>query len=100
MRYLDTSPAVEKGRWAVVDDLDVLGWTTRRFASARGPLRPDAVESGLARTRATLCALLKPLPPPPPTERRRRRRRAADRRRVTFNMKLLATTGTIANLHL
>ena len=45
MRYLDTSPAVETGRWAVAYDLDVLRVDDLAIRQRRGLLRPDAAES-------------------------------------------------------
>ena len=65
VRYLDTSPAVEKGRWAVVDDLDVLQRrlssepASLNFAKYRRRVGPDRPRCD------ALIALLKPLPPPP-----------------------------------
>ena len=99
VRYLDTSPAVEKGRWAVVDDLDVLRVDDPAIRQRlEGHCVRTAVESGLTQTCCdALCALLKPLPPPPPAEPSAP---PADARRgpptsPTFNIKLLATTGTV-----
>ena len=96
VRYLDTSPAVEKGRWAVVDDLDVLRVDDPSIRSRlEGHCVRTAVESGLTQTCCdALIALLKPLPPPPPSTP------PADACRgpptsPTFNMKLLTTTGTV-----
>ena len=96
VRYLDTSPAVEKGRWAVVDDLDVLRVDDPVIRQRlEGHFIRTAVESGLTQTCCdALIALLKPLPPPPPAEP------STDVCRPpptspTFNMKLLSTTGTV-----
>ncbi len=99
VRYLDTSPAVEKGRWAVVDDLDVLRVDSPVIRQRlEGHFIRTAVESGLTQNCCdSLIALLKPLPPPPCTEPLAP---PADACRgpptsPTFNMKLLSTTGTV-----
>ena len=99
VRYLDTSPAVEKGRWAVVDDLDVLRVDDPSIRQRlEGHFIRTAVESGLTQTCCdALIALLKPLPPPPCAEPSAP---PADACRgpptsPTFNMKLLSTTGTV-----
>ena len=99
VRYLDTSPAVEAGRWAVVDDLDVLRVDDPAIRRRlEGHCVRTAVEAGLTQACCdALCALLKPLPPPPPAEPSTP---PADACRgpptsPTFNMKLLTTTGTV-----
>ena len=99
VRYLDTSPAVEKGRWAVVDDLDVLRVDDPAIRQRlEGHCVRTAVESGLTQTCCdSLIAMLQPLPPPPCAEPSPP---PADACRgpptsPTFNMKLLTTTGTV-----
>ena len=96
VRYLDTSPAVEKGRWAVVDDLDVLRVDSPVIRQRlEGHCVRTAVESGLTQTCCdSLIVMLRPLPPPPCAEP------STDVCRPpptspTFNMKLLSTTGTV-----
>ena len=97
VRYLDTSPAVEKGRWAVVDDLDVLRVDDPSIRQRlEGHFIRTAVESGLTQTCCdALIALLKPLPPPPCAEPPTPDVCRPPPTSPTFYMKLLSTTGTV-----
>ena len=97
VRYLDTSPAVEKGRWAVVDDLDVLRVDSPVIRQRlKGHCVRTAVESGLTQTCCdSLIALLRPLPPPPCAEPSTPDVCRPPPTSPTLNMKLLNTTGTV-----
>ena len=97
VRYLDTSPAVEKGRWAVVDDLDVLRVDSPVIRQRlKGHCVRTAVESGLTQTCCdALIAMLRPLPPPPCAEPPTPDVCRPPPTSPTFNMKLLSTTGTV-----